>query len=162
MVTILRDSPIARKLLTPRRPNSSRIAPLDHSNSHGNIQRSKILAVTLAFAVSAADKKLYNCEIELIKNWAKNNIDFAGTPRKAKRRLDKALNKTIDFFRSGNQLDIHNICREIVEIVPVAERYDILNLCLRVVKANGLAAEEELTLLKNLAEWLQVNTDRFR
>ena len=46
--------------------------------------------------------------------------------------------------------------------MPVAERYDILNLCLRVVKANGLAAEEELNLLKNLAEWLEVNTDRFR
>jgi hypothetical protein len=49
-----------------------------------------------------------------------------------------------------------------VEIVPLAQRYDILDLCLHVVQANGVAAAEEIALIKNFAEWLEVDTNRFR
>lgn len=127
-----------------------------------NIQRTKILTVALAFTVSAADKKLYNCEIELIKNWARENINAASASNKTRRNLDKAMNKTIAFFSNGNQLNTYKICKEIVQIAPVADRYDILELCLYVAQAKGFAAAEELTLLKNLASWLEVDIDRFR
>ncbi len=127
-----------------------------------NIQRTKILTVALAFAVSAIDKKLYNCEIELIKNWARDNINAADTSDKAKCNLDKALNKTVAFFRNGNHLDTYKICKEIVQIAPVADRYDILELCLYVVQATGFANAEELALFKDLANWLEVDTDRFQ
>ena len=63
-----------------------------------NIQRTKILTVALAFAVSASDHKLYNCELDLIKNWARDNIANS-ISNKAKFKLDKALNKTIVFFK---------------------------------------------------------------
>ncbi len=127
-----------------------------------NVQRTKNLAVALAFAVSAADRKLYDCEIEIIKNWARNNLDYSQASDKDRRKLEKALNKTVAFFSNGNQLDAYKICREIVEIVPLAQRYDILDLCLHVVQANGVAAAEEMALIKNFAEWLEVDTNRFR
>jgi len=127
-----------------------------------NSRRARILAAALAFAVSAADKKLYNCEVELIKDWAINNIDVSQTSNKAMRKLEKALSKTVTFFRDGNQLDTYKICKEIVEIAPIADRYDILELCLRVSQANGVAATEELALLKKLAGWLEVDMNRFR
>lgn len=141
-----------------------------------NVQRTQTLAVALAFAVSAADNKLYDCEVELIKDWARGNIDLSGTSfpskianrktsqpsEKARRKLDRALDKTVAFFRHGNQLDTYKICREAVEISPLAGRYDVLNLCLYVAQANGSVAPEELALLKNLADWLEVDMDRFR
>lgn len=127
-----------------------------------NIQRTKLLAVALAFAVSAVDKKLYNCEIELIKNWARDNINATNTSDKAKRNLEKALNKTVAFFRNGNYLNTCKICEEITQIAPVADRYDILELCLYVAQAKGFAAAEELALLKDMANRLEVDTDRFR
>jgi tellurite resistance protein len=127
-----------------------------------NIQRTKTLAVTLAFAVSAADSKLYDCEIEVIKDWAKDNIDIPQRSRKAGRKLEKALNKTISFFRKGNQLDSYKICREIAEIAPPAERYDVLELCLYVAQAKGFVTAEELALLKNIASRLEIDTERFR
>jgi len=71
------------------------------------------------------------------------------------------LDQAVGFFRDGNQLDTYQICKEIVEIAPVAERYDILDLCLHVAQADGVAAAEELALLKNLANWLEVDTNRF-
>ena len=128
---------------------------------HENTQRAKILTVALAFAVSAADKKLYNCEIELIKNWVRENLDTAGSSDKVRHNFDKALKKTINFFQNGNQLNIRKICREIVEIAPVANRYDILELCLYVAQAKSFAAAEELALLKDLAKWLEVDMERF-
>jgi len=127
-----------------------------------NTQQARTLTVALAFAVSAADNKLYNCEVELIKNWARGNIDFSKLSNRAERKLEKALNKTIGFFRDGNQLDIYKICKRIVELAPITVRYDILDLCLRVARANGIVTTEELGLLKNLANWLEVDMDRFR
>jgi len=127
-----------------------------------NVRRTKTLAVALAFAVSAADKKLYDCEVEVIKNWARDNVDLSESSNKARRKLEKALNETVAFFRDGNQLNNYDICREIAEIAPLAERYDILNLCLYVAAANGSVTTEELAVLKNLARWLEVDAKKFR
>jgi hypothetical protein len=127
-----------------------------------NIKRSKTLAVALAFSVGAANNKLYDCEIELIKNWARENIDLSEESSKERRKLEKALNETIAFFRDGNKLNSYDICREIVEIVPLADRYDIMNLCLYVAQANESVTTEELILLKNFASWLEIDADKFR
>ena len=143
-----------------------------------NIRRTRMLAVTLAFAVSASDNKLFDCEIELIKSWARENVDVfkkarggidasgslksVQTSGRAKRELEKVLNKAVVFFRKGNKVDTYKICKEMVEIVSLSHRYDVLELCLRVVQAKGVAAAEELALLKNLAKWLEVDTNRFR
>jgi len=131
---------------------------------HENIQRTKVLAVALAFVVSTADNKLHDCEVELIRKWAKDNI-FDGSERasdKACRKLDKALNETVAFFHEGNRLNAYEICREIVEIVPVGQRYDVLDLCLHAAQANGTVAAEQLAILKKLAIWLEVDAERFR
>jgi len=127
-----------------------------------NIQRSKTLAVALAFAVSATDNKLYDCEIELIKNWSRENIDLSETSGKERRKLEKALKETITFFREGNKLKNYDICREIVEITPLSDREPILNLCLHVAQANGSVTLEELNLLKDFANWLEIDADKFR
>lgn len=126
------------------------------------IRRAKTLAVALGFAVSAADNKLYGCEVELIKNWARANVGISRTSGKAERKLEKALNTTVAFFSEGGKIDAYKICKEIVEIVPVAQRYDILDLCMHVARAKGVVAAEELALLKKLASWLEVDDNRFR
>jgi tellurite resistance protein len=127
-----------------------------------NVQRAKTLAVALGFAVSAADKKVHDAEVAIIKEWAGANIDLSGAPEKARRKFKKALDKTIKFFRKGNQINPYKICREIVEIAPVAERYDILEFCMWVARANGVAATEEVALLRDIADWLELDNERFR
>lgn len=131
-------------------------------NSQENTQRAKTLAVALAFAVSAADNRLYDCEIELIKKWTRDNIGVSEASDSARGKLEKALNKTVEFFRNGNQLDTHKICKEIVEIAPLGERYDILDLCMHVSQANGVASMQEIALLKKFASWLEADMNRFR
>jgi hypothetical protein len=127
-----------------------------------NIKRSKTLAVALAFSVSAEKDKLYDCEIKLIKDWTRENIDLSEESNKERRKLEKALNETIAFFRSGNKLNSYDICQEIVEIAPLSYRYDIMNLCLYVAQASGSVTTEEFNLLKNFANWLELDVDNFR
>ena len=129
-----------------------------------NAERTRVLAVALAFAVSAADNELCDCEIELIENWARDNIlDSAGAAsEKDARKLEKVLSRTVAFFREGNKLDTYRICKEIIELTPLAQRYDILDLCMYVARADGFVAAEELALLKDLADWLEVDVEKFR
>jgi len=127
-----------------------------------NIQRANTLAVAIAFAVSAVDKKIYDSQVQLIKQWARRNIDISKASKWARRNFEKALNQTVDFFRSGNQINCHKVCDEIVAIMPLPERYHILELCLWVAKAKQRASEQEVTLLKNLASWLRLDAGRFR
>jgi tellurite resistance protein len=132
-----------------------------YMNLQENNERTNILAVALAFVVSAADNKLCDCEIELIKNWARDNILENSASDEDEHKLDKALEKTIAFFRAGNNLDTYNICDEIVGIAPVAQRYDIMELCLYVAQSKGSVTPEELAVLKNMAAWLDIDSERF-
>jgi tellurite resistance protein len=127
-----------------------------------NVSRTKALAVPMAFAVSAADRKIHKREIDLIKNWVKSNIDLSQASDEVMREIEKALDKTVVFFRDGNQVNIFKICKELVKIAPLAQRYDILELCLYVAQADGLASADELAILKNLANWLEVDADKYR
>lgn len=127
-----------------------------------NIEHSKTLAVALAFAVSAADGKMYECEIEFIKKWAKDNINLARSSEKAEQELDKALNEVITFYHEGNKLDTYNICRQIVAISTMARRCEILELCFNVAKANGSVVADELRFLKELANRIEIDGVKFR
>ncbi len=127
-----------------------------------NIQRAKILAVTLAFAVGAADNKLCACEIELIKKWARAGLHPFAACEKDMRKLEKALNETVAFFRRGYKIDISEICAELAQVAPPAQRYEILDFCMRVVQAGGVASRRKVAVLKNLANWLEIEPDRFR
>lgn len=129
-----------------------------------NDERTKVLTVALAFAVSAADNKLYECEIEPIKRWARENVldSSESNSSQSRDKLEKALSKTIAFFSEGNKLDVIKLCEEVVEIAPVGQRYETLELCLRVAGAKGSVNAEEMAMLMGLGSRLEVDPARFR
>jgi len=127
-----------------------------------NIRQTKTMAVALAFSVSAVTKKMFDSQIEMIKTWARGNIEPAQSASAQKRRLEKALNKTVSFFSGGNTLNLESICRELVNISSMADRCDIIDLCLHVARIKGTVVKEEIDLLSNLANWLQIDLQRFR
>lgn len=127
-----------------------------------NIQRAKTLAVGLAFSVGAANNALRDPEIDVIHGWVRTNFGSTNASAQAKLELQRALEKTAAFFRKGGRLDVENICGEIVDIAPMIGRLEMMDLCLRVAGAKGQVTRAELTLLKNVAEWLDVDRTRLR
>ncbi|MBN2129484.1 MAG: hypothetical protein JW741_08305, partial [Sedimentisphaerales bacterium] len=127
-----------------------------------NMQRVKTLAVGLAFSVGAAHSELREAEVEVIHAWVRTNFGSANASSKARTELQRALQKTAAFFRKGGRLNVEDICREILSIAPLAGRLEMLDLCLRVVGAKGQVTTAELTLLKDLAEWLEIGMARLR
>jgi uncharacterized tellurite resistance protein B-like protein len=127
-----------------------------------NIQRAKTLAVGLAFTVGAANGTLLEPEIDIIHGWVATNFGSADASESAQLELERALRKTATFFHRGGHLNLQEICEEIVKIAPMVGRLDILDLCLRVAAAKGQVTKAELTLLKDLAEWLKIDRSRLR
>lgn len=127
-----------------------------------NIQRAKTLAVGLAFDVAAADSELLDPEVDVIHGWVRTNFGSTNASAQAKLELQRALDKTATFFRKGGRLNIEQICCEIVEIAPMVGRLQIMDLCLRVAGAKGQVTATELTLLKDVAEWLAIDRGRLR
>jgi len=127
-----------------------------------NAERTKTLAVALAFTVGALDHRLSSGEVQVIRDWASINIQSAQGSGVVSAKLDKAIENAVNFFRRGGQLDAYEICSEIVDIAPPADRYDILDLCLQVVRAKGSMTGETLAALRDLATWLDGDMDRFR
>ena len=131
-------------------------------DSKANIERVKALAVTLALAVSAADGHIRGTELALIRDWAKETIAGEGDKTEARREVDKAIHRAVKLLRRGSRIDVYGICQEIAQIASTLQQYNILNLCLHVAKADGVAAAQELELLTKLARWLAVDEDKFR
>jgi uncharacterized tellurite resistance protein B-like protein len=129
---------------------------------HENCDRANALAVSLAFVLSAIDKKLYKGEIELIKEWARKKFLPQNPPKKVLRKLEKELKKTITFFRAGHSIDVNKICSQIIELVPPSNRHEIFELCLNVAAAKKAVDESELGLIKQIAGYLKIDTDKFR
>lgn len=126
-----------------------------------NIEQARILGVTLGFAVAVADKDLADCELELIKNWAKSNIDAFNKSSRAKRQLERALNRTVNLLNNGHQIDTHGVCEEIVKLAPLDQRLDILQFCMYVAKATGSVTEIGFNVLKDISELLEIDRDEF-
>ena len=127
-----------------------------------DIRRAKTTAVPLAFAVAAADKKISDCEIKVIENWARKNITVSGTTDKIKCKLNELLSRVIALFPYCNQIRGLKMCKNIVKTVPLKVRYDILELCLRVVGSNGTVTGNQIALLKNVANRIGIYRERFR
>jgi len=127
-----------------------------------NSHRAKTLAIALGFAVSAADGKIYNCQVRFVKQWAANSFELESASKRTKRKFRKSLEKTFQFFRDGGHLDIFRICTELADIAPVAERLSILGFCLEVVAATGEAVTAEIKLLNEIANLLQIDRQRFQ
>jgi uncharacterized tellurite resistance protein B-like protein len=130
-------------------------------DSDENIERSRALAVTLAFSLCAVDGKMYNCELERIKNWAQSQLGPQSNGR-AKRQLDKALRKTIRFFKRGCKIDTAALAQQLTQIAPAAIRYDIIEMCLTIVSSKGFISPGQIDMLKKLAVCLDIDLERFR
>ena len=79
-----------------------------------NFEHANILAITLAFAVAVAGNDIADCELEVIKSWAQTNIAAFSGSNRSKRRLEKALSRTVSLLNRGRQINIPAVIGHVV------------------------------------------------
>lgn len=126
-----------------------------------NTEQSRALAVTLAFALCAADGHMYKCEIDTIRRWATQYVLIEAS-RKTQWKLRWAFYKTIRFFKGGNKINAASLAAEIARVAPEAIRYDIVELCLSQVESKGFISPPQLEMLKDIIAWLDIEQEQFR
>ncbi len=119
----------------------------------------KTLTVSLAFSVSAIGKKPQDQEVDIIRDWAVENLGIEG--KRELKQFKKSLKKTVKFFRSGKKLDTDRMSSQLAQVAPIAYRYDMLELCMKVAQAKGTVTDEEMNFLKKEAELLRIGPDKF-
>lgn len=131
--------------------------------------RAAELAVKLAVSVSAADGNFSGTEGRVVKEWIQKRIESSVESQKqeVKQRLNSAVESAMMASASSVPEDIIPLCSDLIEMNPIpassmGDKYDILELCLKVASADGKAVDTELELVNSLAENLGVDHERFR
>lgn len=127
------------------------------------------LGLKYAAAVSAIDGAIDSEEQAVIRNWMDTRIDSLPEDMRAEttRFLSRALLVAERLSTSIKPGDIELLCEDMVEDYPISlfpqgELYDIVELCMKVAAADGIASPEELRLVDIIASLLRVDMDRFR
>lgn len=124
------------------------------------------LALQIAFRVSAADGLVHKTEAKVIQNWIGKWVETEEDPEGRKETFRNILKSEFAGVEkrknlSFNQL-VGSLCGEILDVTQPADRYELMELCLAVAKADGVAEAEELEILDELAKLLEVDEERFR
>lgn len=137
---------------------------LGYLDASDNRKKFEIKAVELAFSISASDGDVDRAEAAVIKSWIQKRVAMVSDSEKetVKSRLNQAITNAYEVFRDGRAHNVQNICENLKEISSTAECYEALELCLQVAKADGVAEQDELEMLENLAGFLGLDKDKFR
>jgi len=115
----------------------------------------KPLAVKLAVAVAAADGDFAHAEGDVIKNWIQRQLTMVTESRKesVKAACNQALKETFHLATSGD-LSISSITNEINDLAGDPDKYEIIELCMEVMAADGEADQSEMDLIWRIAKSL--------
>ncbi|VGO23135.1 TerB family tellurite resistance protein [Pontiella sulfatireligans] len=127
-----------------------------------NREKLEVYTVQLAFAVSSADGEVHQDEAHIIREWIRKRVEMSSDAEAAKDRLNNTIKQELESFKCGKLRDVKDVCKLMLDVASVADRYDALELCLKVAQADGVAEEDELRMVNQLADLLGVDQDRFR
>ena len=120
----------------------------------------QIASVKLAISIAFADQSLDTSDGNVIKKWIKEIIE--SSPKSLQEEIKTALNGSLDQgfqqAKKGN-IDLKLICSEIDGIGSKADKYDLLELCLDVMAADGKADQEELKQITEISNLIGIDYD---
>ena len=117
-------------------------------------------SVELAVSIAFADGSLDDSEGNTIKKWIKDIVDSAlpAQKDKTKESLNASLEKSFKQVQA-KELNTQIICKRIENIGSKVDKYDLLELCLDVMAADGEADKEELKQITEISKMIGVNYD---
>lgn len=116
------------------------------------------LTVKIAMAVAMADGSLDDSEGEIIKAWIVRAVEPYSDSKQSnlKAVLNTALKDSYDDASNGD-LSLSRLTSRLNEIGEKKYKYEAVELCFDVMAADGVADEEELTVIRKVAESLDLD-----
>lgn len=118
------------------------------------------IALKIGVAVAMADGSLDDKERKTLAQWALRAMKpFSGEKRHALKTLYKdAMIEAYDAQKRGN-LSLSGLTQRLNEIGEMNIRYEAIELCFDVMAADGIANEEEIRIIRKIAEALGLNIE---
>ncbi len=117
-----------------------------------NENKIKPLIIEIAVAMAMSDGSLDKSEGNIIKQWIKKELSLINdTKRKAK--LKTILNDSLEtsYKKISEGKSFKNAIKKLNENASKIVKYQVIELCLDILSADGVAEEGELELLKDLS-----------
>lgn len=120
-------------------------------------------SVKLAVSIAMADGTLDKSEGNEIKSWIKGILDSSSGTQKEniKSALNQALEDAFNEVKSSG-INLEEVCKEIENVGSKADKFDLVELCLDVMAADGQADKEELKQISKIAELVGVDYEEIQ
>lgn len=130
-----------------------------------NSKKSECLCVQLAVAVGSEGDKVGEKTTEIIEKWIAGRGESCKSQTEkseSTERLSNILKESVDLYTSGKEFDIEAMCRYLSENATITDRYEMMKVCLEIVRTGGEAFSKQTSLLTQISEWLGIDKDKFR
>lgn len=127
-----------------------------------NRERAEELGIYLAMHLASADGNIDKQEADVVKDWVKLILSEVASDDHDRRR--DRLNEVIsDAFQKAKttSLDLDYITGELEEKASMPIKYELIELCMDVMKADGVADPSEMRELKRVANMIGLEEGRY-
>ena len=123
--------------------------------------RARELSVRIGMAVAMADGTLHDSENETLNEWILKSVaPYVGEKRDELSVLyTGAMAEAHESARKGT-LQLDGLTRELNEIAEQATKYETVELCFKVLAADGVVHPQELNVINKVADALDLDFDQ--
>lgn len=130
---------------------------LEESENH---DEAVSLSLKIGMAVAMADGSLDEEEAKVLKQWTIKSMDpFSGDRKEYLKALyNEAMKESYEEAKTGD-LSLSELTSRLNKIGAKSDKYETLELCFEVMAADGIAEDNELKVIKNVAQSLGLDMD---
>jgi tellurite resistance protein len=139
------------------------------NNSNGyldvveNREKFEKIAIKTAFWVAYSDGDIHESEANVIKGWASRRLSEYNQEHKEKHKSRLNLYIKNGYAEgSSSNIRLKDILNGIDDIASDGEKYEILELCLKVASSDGVAEDAELKNIDHLAKFLGLERAKYQ
>lgn len=122
-----------------------------------NYEYKEELTIKMAVMMALTNNKIDNEESKIIKSFMKNKADSSkfGAKNFYKMQMDEALSDGAAILSSG-QFPVDKIASKIKKDFNNDEKYEIIDLCMKILSADGKAESEEIKMIDIIANGIGI------
>ncbi len=123
-----------------------------------DIDKARALSVKIAIAVAMSDGSLADEEGDIIKNWIKTTIStYSKETQKELKSIYNTALKDAYKLAQKNELVLSELTSSLKDYNEIQINYDTIDLCYKVMAADGVADQDELRIIRKIGESLDID-----